>query len=229
MVVRMLAAGGIAQYLKVPWNTFDCSMVLAGYTVFLPVGSNSPGASSIKALRSLRALRPLRTINRFQALKSVVSCFIEAVPLLMSVVGFLFFFLLLFGIAGIQMFMSVYHKACVGDATGTLEIPPGENQDELGCGGSRSCPTGFRCQYFHTGTNLHTAGFDNIGASMLTIFQCTTLGGWSFIMYRVVDATSYWAVLFFVTLILIGPYFLVSFPGTLNLAGVRHMVMGLAV
>jgi hypothetical protein len=58
---------------------------MAGYSAFLPVGES--GTGGLKALRALRALRPLRTITRFEALRSVVVCLIEALPLLVSVVG----------------------------------------------------------------------------------------------------------------------------------------------
>lgn len=65
MVLRIISMGGILQYLRHPWNAFDCVMVLAGYTTFIPMGdSNSAGLEGVKALRALRALRPLRTITR---------------------------------------------------------------------------------------------------------------------------------------------------------------------
>jgi hypothetical protein len=59
----------------------------------------------LRALRAMRALRPLRTITRFESLRSVVVCFVEAVPLLLSVVGLVFFFTFLFAIAGQQLFV----------------------------------------------------------------------------------------------------------------------------
>jgi hypothetical protein len=64
MILRIISMGGILQYLSHPWNVFDCIMVLAGYTTFIPMDSNSAGLEGVKALRALRALRPLRTITR---------------------------------------------------------------------------------------------------------------------------------------------------------------------
>lgn len=77
MVVRIAGGNGIRGYIREPWNLFDGLMVLAGYTAFLPVGTESSEANSIRALRALRALRPLRTITRFESLRSVVVCFLE--------------------------------------------------------------------------------------------------------------------------------------------------------
>ena len=42
----------------------------------LPCAGNN--TQSIKALRALRALRPLRTITRFESLRAIVVCFMEA-------------------------------------------------------------------------------------------------------------------------------------------------------
>ena len=86
-------------------------MVSIGYTQFLPTSGS--GADSFRALRAIRALRPLRTITRFDSLRSVVVCFMEAIPLLASVASMLMFFLFLFGVCGVQLFGGVYHKACI--------------------------------------------------------------------------------------------------------------------
>lgn len=159
MLLRIISMGGLLHYLHHPWNAFDCVMVLAGYTTFIPMGgAGSAGLEGVKALRALRALRPLRTITRcvkplrqtlrviesawvwpqqrlsrtqgqfgcdhtaaceagsaasvyaccavclaclpaclrFAALRSIVVCFLEAVPLLVSVAAMLFFFLFIF-------------------------------------------------------------------------------------------------------------------------------------
>lgn len=46
----------------------------------------------------------------FPALRSIVVCFLEAVPLLMSVVGMLTFFLFIFGVTGTELFAGEFHK-----------------------------------------------------------------------------------------------------------------------
>lgn len=139
------SCGALSCPCRGPWNAFDFLMVLAGYTTFIPAGTSSAasGAAAVRAVRALRALRPLRTITRFEALRSIVVCFLEvgarqrgqvavlcliiigllaflllpaaqnklgaalplpgcrlqAMPMLISVVGLLYFFMLLFAIA----------------------------------------------------------------------------------------------------------------------------------
>lgn len=54
-------------------------------------------------------------------------------------------------------------------------------------------------------------GFDNLGWAMLTIFQMITLEQWTTVMYLLMDSNIWWmAVLFCVTLVLIGSFFLLN-------------------
>jgi hypothetical protein len=91
---------GVRGYFRDRWSQFDFTLVLAGYSGFL-----GGGGGDLRALRAMRALRPLRTITRFESLRSVVVCLVEAVPLLVSVVGLVLFFAFIFAIAGQQLFM----------------------------------------------------------------------------------------------------------------------------
>jgi hypothetical protein len=145
MLLRVAAAGGPLSYLSQPWNVFDAVMVAAGYTMFVPItGDGGAGLEGLRALRALRALRPLRAITRFPALRSIVACFLEAVPLLVSVGAMLGLFLFVFGVTGAELFSGAYHRACVDDRTGAVEDPGGYG-GEWGCG-ARRCPDGYTCQ-----------------------------------------------------------------------------------
>lgn len=54
-------------------------------------------------------------------------------------------------------------------------------------------------------------GFENLGKAMLTIFQMITLEQWTTVMYLLMDANIWWmAVLFCISLILIGSFFLLN-------------------
>jgi Ion transport protein len=166
MLIRIASYGNFREYIAVPWNLFDAIMVIAGYTQFLPTGGTSSSTSGIRALRAMRALRPLRTIMRFSSLRSIVVCFIEAVPLLMSVIALLFFMLFLFAIAGMQLFQDSYHRSCVNTSTGQLEPSQSGQHDTYGCGW-RKCPEGFQCQTLDTVTDRNevSINFDNIASA----------------------------------------------------------------
>lgn len=133
---------------------FDFTMVVAGYTAFIPTGSGN--TSGIRALRALRALRPLRSITRFESLRAIVVCFLEAVPLLGAVVSLLLFVMLIFAIAGTAMFTNTYRYACYDNLTGLPEENEGQ-LDAAGCGGWRSCPAEFTCEVKRCST-CHAVG-----------------------------------------------------------------------
>jgi voltage-dependent calcium channel L type alpha-1D len=59
--------------------------------------------------------------------------------------------------------------------------------------------------------NFGITTFDNIGVSMLTIFQSITLEGWSDLMYMMMDSGSpAIAAIFFILLVFFGAFFLLN-------------------
>lgn len=75
----------------------------------------------------------------------------QAVPLLVSVVSLLLFFMFLFGIAGIMLFSGAGHYECISLIDGSTEPTPSNNPDEWGCGGARRCPANYTCQVSSAG------------------------------------------------------------------------------
>ena len=53
------------------------------------------------------------------------------------------------------------------------------------CGGFYECPNGTVCREYWDGPQYGITNFDNIGQSMLTVFQCITLEGWTDMLYWV--------------------------------------------
>lgn len=49
----------------------------------------------------------------------------------------------------------------------------------------RRCPEEMTCREYWIGPNAGITLFDNIALSMLTVFQCITMEGWTSIMYKV--------------------------------------------
>ena len=162
---------------------------------------------------------------RFPALRSIVVCFLEAVPLLVGVVGLLVFFLFVFGVTGTELFAGDFHRVCVADdgsgrAEGQESYP-----GEFGCG-ARRCSDGFTCERLADpgAAGAKASGFDNVGFALLTVFQVMTLSGWSFVMYRAMDASGGYAVAYFVVLVLFGAYFVVGARGVEGRRGVGQRI-----
>ncbi|KXZ54859.1 hypothetical protein GPECTOR_4g931 [Gonium pectorale] len=205
MLLRIVALGGPLAYLRYPWNVFDAAMVAIGYLAFVPTDDET----WVRALRALRALRPLRTITRSEALRAVVVCFLEAVPLLGSAVGLMLLFVFVFAVAGTNLYANVYHQKCYSALTGLPEESR-QDPDMLGCGNWRSCPANYTCEVTRRSNAVNIAGFDNVGLAMLTVFQSITLTGWSFTFYRTIDNINPSAAIYYIVLVSIGAYVLVN-------------------
>jgi len=63
---------------------------------------------------------------------------------------------------------------------------------------------------YHQDLNFGYSNFDNIGVSVLTIFQIVTQEGWTKILYLCMDSHGVVAIPFFVLLILFGVYFVLQ-------------------
>lgn len=60
-------------------------------------------------------------------------------------------------------------------------------KDPIPCGGAYNCEddSNYICLENWDGPNKGITNFDNFGLSMLTVFQCITLEGWTAVMYNV--------------------------------------------
>lgn len=58
--------------------------------------------------------------------------------------------------------------------------------------------------------NYGLTNFDTIFYSLINVFICITLEGWTEVMYQLVDAFSIFVILYFVLLVFIGGFFLVN-------------------
>lgn len=98
---------------------------------------------------------------------------LQAVPLLASITGILIGCIFVSGLIGMQLFSEPYHRACLHDISGAREAEGQENMGQWGCGGARDCPQNYTCGFVPASDALEhsVAGFDNVGAAMLTAFQ----------------------------------------------------------
>ncbi|KAG7229540.1 hypothetical protein INR49_031964 [Caranx melampygus] len=90
-----------------------------------------------------------------------------------------------------------------------------ENEKPAPCaqaGNGRRCTiNGTECRAGWPGPNNGITHFDNLGFSMLTVYQCITTQGWTDVLYWVNDAIGMeWPWIFFTTLILVGSFFVLN-------------------
>ena len=124
MILKIFGLGLIlnkGSYLRDSWNILDFVIVASGY---LPMILSSDSAN-LNVLRSFRVLRPLRTISGIEGLRILVSALLSALPLLRDTILVLFFFFIIFAIAGLQLWPGILKKRCIEIETG-IEIASGD-------------------------------------------------------------------------------------------------------
>ncbi|XP_065792415.1 voltage-dependent L-type calcium channel subunit alpha-1S isoform X1 [Muntiacus reevesi] len=211
-------------YLRSGWNVLDFIIVFLGvFTVILEqvnlIQSNAAPMSSkgagldVKALRAFRVLRPLRLVSGVPSLQVVLNSIFKAMLPLFHIALLVLFMVVIYAIIGLELFKGKMHKTCY--FAGTDIVATVENEKPSPCartGSGRPCTiSGSECRGGWPGPNHGITHFDNFGFSMLTVYQCITMEGWTDVLYWVNDAIgNEWPWIYFVTLILLGSFFILN-------------------
>nr|XP_020762656.1 voltage-dependent L-type calcium channel subunit alpha-1S [Odocoileus virginianus texanus] len=211
-------------YLRSGWNVLDFTIVFLGvFTAILEqvnlIQSNTAPMSSkgagldVKALRAFRVLRPLRLVSGVPSLQVVLNSIFKAMLPLFHIALLVLFMVVIYAIIGLELFKGKMHKTCY--FIGTDIVATVENEKPSPCartGSGRPCTiSGSECRGGWPGPNHGITHFDNFGFSMLTVYQCITMEGWTDVLYWVNDAIgNEWPWIYFVTLILLGSFFILN-------------------
>ncbi|CAI9179953.1 unnamed protein product [Rangifer tarandus platyrhynchus] len=211
-------------YLRSGWNVLDFIIVFLGvFTAILEqvnlIQSNTAPMSSkgagldVKALRAFRVLRPLRLVSGVPSLQVVLNSIFKAMLPLLHIALLVLFMVVIYAIIGLELFKGKMHKTCY--FIGTDIVATVENEKPSPCartGSGRPCTiSGSECRGGWPGPNHGITHFDNFGFSMLTVYQCITMEGWTDVLYWVNDAIgNEWPWIYFVTLILLGSFFILN-------------------
>ena len=165
-------------------------------------------------------------INTLPQIKRLVATVIHSLPDLFNLVIFMLFIFILFGIVGLQQFQGLEFNRCRTTPAPVNGVWPLDTSVSTLCTLNKagSCPAGSTCGNpltysltpHETDAQAEMLGgglvnFDNIGQSVLSIFQCLTLVGWSQMMYNYQDAgNTIFAPIYFCFLVFFGSYFLLN-------------------
>uniref|UniRef100_A0A803TT04 Voltage-dependent L-type calcium channel subunit alpha n=1 Tax=Anolis carolinensis TaxID=28377 RepID=A0A803TT04_ANOCA len=207
-------------YLRSGWNVLDFTIVFLGViTVILErihVMENallSGQGFDVKALRAFRVLRPLRLISGIPSLQVVLNSLVKAMLPLFHIAVLVVFMIIIYAIMGQELFKGKMHKTCYYNGTDILATVEGVKPAPCtSAGHGRQCTIpGSECRGKWPGPNNGITHFDNIGFSMLTVFQCISMEGWTQVLYWVNDAIgNEWPWIYFVSLILLGSFFILN-------------------
>eukprot|EP00756_Hemistasia_phaeocysticola_P000644 Hpha_TRINITY_DN10472_c0_g2::TRINITY_DN10472_c0_g2_i1::g.193251::m.193251/K04857/CACNA1S; voltage-dependent calcium channel L type alpha-1S len=219
-------------YIRDRWNALDFLIVVSGDAAFvLDVVFGVQGAG-LTALRAFRVLRPLKTIQTFPSVRLLVQSILASLPNLMDVLVLYTFFVLTMGIIAVDQWNGLLRKRCVPEGwdlswdplnatTATDPVFRNTAMSEHIYGdrvcqsrepnlGGHYCRWGYKCVETVDNPNNDKIGFDHIGFAMLTLFTAISLEGWTETMYYTMDATTFFAPIFWIVLIIFGSFFILN-------------------
>ncbi|KAK2840049.1 hypothetical protein Q5P01_013789 [Channa striata] len=220
MIAKMHIRGiikGDNSYVKDRWCMFDgfmvffiwVSLVLQVFEIAQLVDQMSPWGM-LRIPRALIMIRAFRIYFRFELPRSRITNILKrSGEQIWSVSIFLLFFLLLYGILGVQMF-GTFNYHCVTNDTekdnvswNSLAIPDTHCSPD---GEGYQCPHGFKCEDLEelglSRQELGYSGFNELGTSIFTVYEAASQEGWVFLMYRAIDSFPRWrSYFYFITLI----------------------------
>ncbi|KAM4731608.1 sodium leak channel NALCN isoform 3-T4 [Anableps anableps] len=220
MIAKMHIRGiikGDNSYVKDRWCMFDgfmvffiwVSLVLQVFEIAKLVDQMSPWGM-LRIPRALIMIRAFRIYFRFELPRSRITNILKrSGEQIWSVSIFLLFFLLLYGILGVQMFGTFNHHCVTNDTEknhvtwNSFAIPDTHCSPD---GEGYQCPLGFKCvnleDYGLSRQELGYSGFNELGTSIFTVYQAASQEGWVFLMYRAIDSFPRWrSYFYFITLI----------------------------
>ncbi|XP_052868035.1 muscle calcium channel subunit alpha-1-like isoform X2 [Anopheles cruzii] len=210
-VMKLIAYGFIMHpgaYLRSRWNMLDFTIVLIGM-ISTTLSSIMKDGFDVKALRAFRVLRPLRLVSGVPSLQVVLNSILRAMVPLLHIALLVLFVIIIYAIIGLELFSGKMHKTCFHNVTGDMM----ENPTPCGEGGYQCNSIGsqYVCRFYWEGPNAGITNFDNFGLSMLTVFQCITLEGWTDMLYYIEDAMgSNWQWIYFVSMVILGAFFVMN-------------------
>jgi len=170
-------------YIKDYWNILDFFVVIVGWISFvLERAMNGKKISGLAGLRAFRILRPLKTVKRFKGLKKLVTALLASIGHLGETSIILFFFFLIFSIAGIQMWQGIFYRRCMNVNYGYLVSTvddEGMCSFDSNCDEYNSYGNTFICAKGYRNPNSGAVNFDNTLTAFVTVFVMVTLEGWT--------------------------------------------------
>ncbi|KAK9884321.1 hypothetical protein WA026_005271 [Henosepilachna vigintioctopunctata] len=214
-IMKILTYGFLMHpgaYLRNGWNLLDFTIVVIGMVSPI-IQLFTDGTFDVKALRAFRVLRPLRLVSGVPSLQIVLNSILRAMVPLLHIAFLVLFVMIIYAIIGLELFSEKLNSTCY-DSANDFQIMDGPHPCSLEEGMGFNCtevgPT-FVCRNVWAGPNNGITTFDNFGLSMLTVFQCITLEGWTDVLYNIQDALGRtWQWSYFVSMVILGAFFVMN-------------------
>ncbi|KAJ7564574.1 hypothetical protein O6H91_02G023500 [Diphasiastrum complanatum] len=212
--LRILCLGafkGPHSYFRNGYNRLDFVIILDSWihiTVKSAFGKDR--YARIAVLRAFRVLLVLRDYSFFSNVIAIMDAIKRSIGPLENVIFLTFLVLSYYSLLAIQFLGSSLLKRCTRTTDNQVSYPA-RFCDVKANTASFICPKSQNqsCKVYGN-ANYGATNFDNFPHALLTMFQVISLEGWSLLMYEIKDSNSANADAYFVSLVILGTYFLIS-------------------
>jgi len=200
-------------YFKSPWNRLDFFIVVVSLIALTD-------QDWVKPLKAFRALRPLRLVSRYENLKITVATLFESIPAMASLITVAMLFFVVFGILGLELYSGRLGKCVDplydSEDYGSRVIPglsPARLTDYEECMSlprynltrrttngilisdmadmdPNADPNWLVFAEFPQWGYPQWGNFDNMGTSLLMLFEISALEGWPDVMHECQDTDT---------------------------------------
>ncbi|XP_024517811.1 sodium channel protein type 3 subunit alpha isoform X2 [Selaginella moellendorffii] len=209
MLLKILCLGfckGPYSYLRNPYNRLDFAIVIDSWVhIIVRSITGRDYFARLAVLRAFRGLLALKHIHFFADVIAIMVAVERSVRPLQNVILLTFFMLVFYALLGTQFLQKTLSQRCLRSQDKQLSYPERFCDKKVVDG--YSCPSTQKCLKYGN-PNYGQTSFDYLWYSLISMFQIVSLEGWSLIMYRVKDAEGERANSYFMTLVIIGTYFL---------------------
>ena len=208
-IVALSFYGNKTSYSSNWWNLLDFLIVIVGLANLILPAIGGISTANVSAIRLLRILRPLRTVSRIKGMRAIIQTLILSLPLIGDVFLLLLFLLLVFAIAGIQLWSNSLHRRCYADDT-FMELDANETFACSTMATGNTCSFNSVCGVNFDEYSVRYLNFNHMGTALLFVFKIISLDDWPEDMWLVQDTNLHIVWLYFVVLILTSSYFAVN-------------------
>lgn len=212
-LIKVIGLEGFATMVHNKWDAFEFVIVAISWLAVVPVASLRGWN-----LLPLRIFRGVRLFTHWPRFQETLDTFLVALPLAWKAVLCYTYYLVLFAILGMYLFgTSLSHRCALAtesepglftEETGTYvpETPVHfctPNAHTSGCKGKMEC-------VFMVPPDWGYTGFHSFQASFLTVFLITLRSGFGPALDGTQQATSYFALVYFIGLLVVVSYMILS-------------------
>ena len=216
-------------YLASVYNQLDALIVGVSW---LSASARWRGDESLLArvrVGQLRLFRGVLALKRFKLATAVVfiaESLHKSLPLLRDVAVITVVCAVFYALMGMGIFGGSLRRRCVETTSAStanafysaVSDPPlfcGDTANELGhkgyvCPGVYDSNSSLFCSELVGNPEHGYQSFDSFGSTLLVMFQCVTIESWQEVMFAMINAEYKSSAAYFITLIIVGTYFIVS-------------------